>query len=626
MATKGGFTGKMLYVDLTSKKIETRATGTDEELRTWIGCSGLGLHMLSKMIRPGMDFLDPDSPVIFITGPLTGTAVPQSSNWAIVNLRQQANFHPGISFGHGFFGAWLKHAGWDGIVVVGVSPTPVFLWIDDNKVEIRDAAKYWGTSTFASNRKIREDLGDPLRISVACIGQGGEQLLAGGVVRSDLAYSAGTGAPGTLMGSKKLKAIAVRGTGTVAVADPEAFAKAASDWHDTQWKHKVTPEMKAMHTVQHDPRYGKWRNPAPNSQPIRNMSEFVGGAGGGQQHDEGWVFKPVGSYNCEVACHFETTIPSGPFAGLYVTGYSPSVIGSEQGITDRGIAMGLTTHLDEYGLHESEVPAAMAMVIEAFNTERLTQEQCNGINLTWGNWQGTLELMEAAMKREGIGAVIAKGIRASADALGLQDLAVHIKGSGFHGKYQINHPAMLFASIMAGGGPRWEVSNRIFLTEGEPDLGFEAPLNPDDPKYGDVAVSAVHEGQKKKTWEDGLGVCYFAMQGYAGIFDLETRSLMAATGWENFTRDEAMLAGERFIQLQRLVSLYLGYKPELDYDVSDRLMEPIPSGPAKGRSLKRYFDMWREEYYQQLGWSLQTGNPSEEALRKVGLERYAVGK
>ncbi|MBI4339930.1 MAG: hypothetical protein HY680_08260 [Chloroflexi bacterium] len=625
MATNGGFTGKMLYVDLSTRKIEARETGTEEELRMWVGCSGLGLHLLASMIRPGMEFLEPDSPMILINGPLTGTAVPQSSNWAIVNLRQQAGYHPGFSFGHGFFGARLKHAGWDGIVVVGASPSPVYLWIDDSKVEIQDASKYWGTDTFACNRKLREDLGDPQRISVACIGPGGEELLAGGVVRADLAYSAGTAAPGTLWGSKKLKAIAVRGTGLVPLAHPGEFLAVANEWRNTQWNHKVTPEMKAMHTVQHDPRYAKHRNPAGQSQPVKNMSEYL--ERGGAQPEEGeWKFRPVGSFNCEMACHFETNIPSGPFAGLYATGYSPSVIGSMHGIYDRGIAMGLTTHLDELGLHESEVPSAMSMVMEAYNTERLTQEQCNGLDLSWGNWQSTLQLLDMTLHREGIGAIIAKGIKATAEELGLQDLAVHIKGSGFHGQYQINHPAMLFASVVAGGGPRWEVSNRLFLTEGEPDLGYEAPLNPDDPTYGEVAAKAVYEGQKKKTWEDDLGVCYFAMQGYTGIFDLETRSLMAATGWTGFTRDEAMMAGERFINLQRMVSLYLGYKPEFDYDVSQRLMDAIPTGPGKGRSLKKYFDMWRDEYYQLLGWSTKTGAPSRAALRRVGLQNYMVGK
>lgn len=625
MTTKGGFTGKVLYVDLTTRKLESRPTGTEDELRMWIGCSGLGLHMLSKMMRKGMDPLAAESPIIIMTGPLTGTQVPQSSSWAVVNLRQQAGLHPGLSFGHGYFGARIKHAGWDGIVITGQSTTPVYLWIDDDHVELKDALPYWGMSTVSANFKIREDLRDMNGISVACIGPGGERMLAGGCLRSDLAYSAGTAAPGTLAGSKRLKAIAVRGTKQVPLADPVAFAKVAEDWRAMQWNHKVTPDQHNK-TGMPDPQgRNRYQNPAGRSNPVKNMSEYTAGPEG---RGENWPLKPVGSYNCEMACHYETTIPSGPFAGLHVFGYSGDIMGSMHGLQDKKIAMGLTAYLDDLGLHESEVPSSIAMIMEAYNTGRLTKEQCNGLDLTWGddNYQNILTLLDMTLNRQGIGAVLAQGIRATAQVLGLNDMAVHIKGAGFHGQYQINHPAMLFASIMAGGGPRWEVSNRIFLSEGEPDLGIEAPLDPRDPSYSKIAPKAVYDGQKKKTWEDNLGVCYFAMQGYAGIFDMETRAVRTAIGWDDFTADEAMLAGERFVNLQRMVSLFLGYKPEDDYDVSDRLLAPIASGPGKGRALKPLFDAWRNEYYRMLGWSPETGQPSRDALRRVGLAQYTVGK
>ncbi len=626
MATTGGFTGKTLFVDLTRRTIESRSTGNETDLRMWVGCSGLGLHMLSKMIHKGMDPLAPESPMIIMTGPLTGTQVPQSSSWAVVNLRQQAAFHPGLSFGHGYFGARLKHAGWDGIVVTGVSSTPVYLWIDDDKVELKDATPYWGQSTVNTNMKIREDLGDMQGISVACIGPGSEKLLAGGCLRSDLAYSAGTAAPGTLCGTKKLKAIAVRGTKQVPLAHPEEFRKAAEDWRTMQWNHKVTPDQHNKTGMPDPQKRNRYQNPAGRSNPIKNMSDYGGSEGGS---GENWPLKPVGSYNCEMACHYETTIPSGPFAGLHVVGYSGNIMGSMHGLQDKTISMGLTAYLDDLGLHESEVPSAIAMVMEAYNNGRLTKEQCNGLDLTWGddNYKNILELLDMTMERQGIGALIAQGIVATAHVLGLDDMAVHIKGSGFHGQYQINHPAMLFATIVAsGGGPRWEVSNRLFLSEGEPDLGYEAPLDPRDPSYSEIAPKAIYDGQKKKTWEDNLGVCYFAMQGYAGIFDIETRALRAATGWDDFMPDEGMLSGERFVNLQRLVSLYLGYTPDRDYDVGKRLMEPVASGPGKGRELKPYFDQWRNQYYHLLGWSPETGAPSREALRKVGLTQYTVGK
>jgi aldehyde:ferredoxin oxidoreductase len=159
MAIRGGFQGKVLDVDLTSGMTRSVPIPPEEVLRAYGGATGVGLYLLSQEITPTMRPVDPDCPFYLFTGPLTGTMVPSASHWVLVNLRECPDYHVGLSHAHGFFGSRLKHAGWDGIVVRGVSPKPVYLWIENEQVELRDATGYWGMDTFETPRRIKLELG-----------------------------------------------------------------------------------------------------------------------------------------------------------------------------------------------------------------------------------------------------------------------------------------------------------------------------------------------------------------------------------------------------------------------------------------------------------------------------------
>ncbi|MCL4762083.1 MAG: aldehyde ferredoxin oxidoreductase, partial [Burkholderiales bacterium] len=208
----GGYCGTLLAVDLAAGVVRKEPLPPESILRKYIGGAGLGLHFLWQRLRPGMKFDDPDAPLIVMTGPLTGTKAPSASDWAVVSLHGSIPYAPAVSHAHGFFGARLKHAGYDGILVEGVSPRPVYLWIDDDTVELRDAAPLWGKDTFETPQAIGLLHGDSERISVACIGPAGEELMRGASVRADGSYGASKGGGGMVWGSKRLKAIAVRGS------------------------------------------------------------------------------------------------------------------------------------------------------------------------------------------------------------------------------------------------------------------------------------------------------------------------------------------------------------------------------------------------------------------------------
>ncbi len=625
MAIRGGYRGKLLEVDLTHGTVASVPLPSEDVLRRWVGCTGLGLYLLSREITPDMRPTDPECPVFLVTGPLTGTLAPNGCNWAIVSLNGNLPDHVGISQTHGYWGARLKHAGWDGVILRGASSRPAYLWIDDDRVELRDAAPYWGQDIFETTRRIQGDLGDTENVSVACIGPGGENLLPGGSVRCDLAYGCNKGAPGTLWGAKKLKAIAVRGTGKVPIAEPAAFTELLEQWNRLLKEHRIEPEEARGLRVM--PEFA-----AKGSFPGKNYSDPEYAANWGKRLAKDmaqWKIKPVGSWQCEHKCHHETTITTGPMAGCQIIGYAGEIIeavGPNLGVEDPGVALALCGMLDGLGLDCAEVPRTIAAVMDAYNRGVLTLEDTDGLDLAWGNYDAIVELINKTVRREGIGAVLAKGLRPATRELGIEDFAVHIKGVGF-GDHDIRaHGARtVFQCLISGAGPTWQTTLRDGGWFPQPDVGiYEAP-SPDTPEgKGDLT----YRTQMLKMWEDTLGLCLFAVDaGISGIVDVMVRAVRSAIGWSDFASSEALTVGERVINLQRLIVLYRGYDPKSEFDISPRMLEVVPSGPARGRGgLGPHLARVRADYYRCLGWDPDTGQPGEEALRKVGLSGYKVGK
>jgi aldehyde:ferredoxin oxidoreductase len=266
------------------------------------------------------------------------------------------------------------------------------------------------------------------------------------------------------------------------------------------------------------------------------------------------------------------------------------------------------------------------MVMEAYNTERLNRDEVDGLDLTWGNYEAVIELLEKTVRREGIGAALAKPPREAARELGIEDLAVHMKGTGFNDHDMRIHPGMIFMAMMAGAGPVWQTELGLVNPPGAgaPDLGYEY-LDPTNP---DGMVEPVFKGQLKKLWEDTIGVCHFALKRIPGTWDPAIDALSCAVGWEGYTREEALLTGERLVTLQRLIALHLGYRPEYDYDISPRMLAGLDAGPAKDKTIPAgpHMKQWFTEYYEHLNWDPETGAPTAEALQRLGMEDFKVGK
>ena len=630
MAINGGFQGKILEVDLTSGTTRAAPLPSEEILRKYGGATGLGLWMIAQDINPKTRVSDPDCPCFLLTGPLTGMMVPNSSHWVIVNIRDYPTYHVGLSHAHGYLGARLKHGGWDGIAIRGASENPVYLWIDDDKVELRDATPYWGMDTFETPRRIKLDLGDPLEISVACIGPGGENQITGGTVRADGIYTCARGEAGNSWGSKKLKAIAVRGTGQVPIADPGGLTAAHERWYKILADSDVPPESQEAHSVQpwtfdnieeHGRVQGK--NYSDPEFQIQWSKRWV-------EDTPKWKVKPEGGFNCEMSCHHETVVTTGPLAGSVVSGYAGEIIqqtGPNLGIDDPGIALAINGMVDGMGLDGGEVPRNIAMVMEAYNTERLNQAQVDGLDLTWGNFESVVELLDKIVRRDGIGAILAKPPREAGRELGIEDLAVHMKGTGFNDHDMRINPGMIFQTMIAGAGPVWQTEIGLVNPprKGAPDLGFEY-LEPRDGPEGVVEPIAL--GQQKKLWEDTIGICHNALKRRVGTWDPAIAAMRAAIGWEDYTREECLVIGDRLIALQRMIAVALGYERKHDFDISPRLLEGLDKGPAKDTSapLGPWLEGWYNEYYDFLGYDKETGAPTPETLARLGMEDFKVGQ
>ncbi len=620
----GGFCGTLLEVDLTQGTVKKSPLPDEKVLRTFLGGTGLALHLLCQNIRPDSKASDPDTPIFIMTGPLTGTKAPSSSDWKVITLNPHLEYHPTCSQGHGNFGARLKHAGYDGIIFRGQAAKPVYLWIDDDHVEVRDASKYWGMDTFETQETIAADHKDPDNISVACIGPAGEKLLMGASVRADRAYGANKGSCGVSFGFKKLKAIAVRGTKPVPIHDPQGFLDTCQIWRE-----RIT-EYQGFRAF--------FKAPAVASTPMLAQAGWIPfnnfQDNGGKQVEWGkrwaedaakWKVTAVGSWECDMKCHHDTIITTGPCAGTRASGFGPENIegsATEIGIEDPGTCLAMANFYDAMGADPCDSGHLIALAFEMYSKGLLTEEETRGLRLEWGNDEAARELFFQMLNREGLGAILAQGFKKACDQLGRgsHDMIMHIKGVG-HNDHDLRAIGMgpLLGEIVSGAGPTWQ---GFFMESAhEPDLD----PNPLDLTSVDGKANSGYRSQLKKMWTDCTGECWFASFGVRDSVWLEPLAVSQATGF-NIDAEEAMLMGERVVNLMRLFAMARGFKPSFEMDIAPRLLERVEAGPGAGRAVGPHLDRMLDEYYALAGWDRKTGAPSKERLARVGLTDYKVGR
>lgn len=616
----GGYVGKMLRVDLSSGKISVESLD-DATLREYPGGTILGAKVLYDEIPPGVKWSDPQNRLFFGAGPLGGTEIAGSGTFSVMS-KGALTEGSASSQANGNFGAYLKLAGYDAVVIQGASDKLAYLYIDnEGNAEIRDAAHLAGKDTWENEDLIKEELNQPGRkMSVFGIGPAGENLVRFSCIVGDRGHVAAHNGQGAVMGSKKLKAIAIsQGKGTVPVHDPEGFTAIAKKLLDMVVNGVGFADIYHWGTSKEysfDAKIG--------TLPVKNYTQ--NSPDDFPEHPDfmGEVVRPKVDLQRSLCwkcpnhhCHI-MTIKEGPYAGF--VGEEPeyeawAAWGAQTGNKDPMAAIVLSNDIDRLGMDTNEGGWLVGFVMECHEKGLITKNDLDGLEMTWGNVEATRQLLKNIANRRGFGNVLAEGTMRAAKHVGGEAIhcAVHtMKGNTPRGHDHRSVWTELFSTSVSDGGTLGDRPFAVHLF---------------DPK---AAVKSVVSDMGNMYFEDSMGTCWFNMgllsfrlDAPEGLpvqdFSIMVDALNAATGW-NFTTEDALKAGRRAVHLLRAFNHRHGITADLDAP-SPRYGSTPTGGPAKGQGIMPHWDSMRRDYYKQMGWDEDKGIPSPDTLKAFDLER-----
>lgn len=616
MAKLGGYVGKILRVDLTKERI-TEERLPEAILRMYVGGSGLGAKILYDEVPEGIEWSDPQNRLIWATGVLSGTRAPGSGTHAVVTKGPLTNFIT-ASHANGYFGARLKFAKYDAIVVKGVAKRWVYLYIHDGVVELRDAAHLLGRDTRETEEILKKEIGER-QLSVACIGPAGENLVKYAGIFCDKGHVASTNGCGAVMGSKKLKAIAVHGKTAVPIKDKSRLTTLIKDWWEQANESMLAKIVDSMGTVgyysvAHELGWLPVKNLTVNIYP-ENI-DF-----GGDALRIYYNGRPHPCYGCRIAhCH-EYQIKSGPHKGEIVEEAefeSIAAFSSQIGNSDIDAAQWLCGLNDQLGMDSKEQAFIIGLAMECYEKGFITKKDTDGIELTWGNVQAVETMLHKIARRNGFGDVLAEGVMRAAEKIGgdAPKFAVYThKGNAPHVHDPRGRWSGLFVQAISdmGSFPAYDMG----------DLGDLAPSFADS--FMDPSQAFSVEGIPRDTalccirgqFVDSLGICYFVS---GATLKTLADTVSAATGWD-FTWREAVDVGERIMNQMRAFNIRHGHSREHD-TISPRLAEAPREGMVKGISIGPEFDKMVDIYYESMKWD-KAGRPLRETLKRLGLDGVA---
>jgi aldehyde:ferredoxin oxidoreductase len=609
------YAGKILRVDLTTGKVSTEPL-SEKLAKDYIGGIGLGIRLLMDNSRPGADAFDPDNPLIYLTGPLSGTLGPTGGNSYAVVSKSPATGGIGNAESHGFFGPDLKRAGYDAVIITGKADKLSYLWIDDDKVEIRDGEFLKHETVYHTDVKIREELGD-YYIRVSAIGEAGEKLCRFAAIINDEFRAIGRSGMGAVMGSKNLKAVAVRGTKDVNVADFEGFKEFIKMIYE-RMKGPATKKYKTLGTPENVLVLNSL-----SALATRNFtnSQFEGAPKvSGEYLNEHYVKKIVGCATCGMRCDHIAVVPEGPYQGSTSRLEFECLwsMGPLCGVDRLDAIIEAMRIVNEYGMDGISIGVVVAFAMDCYENGVITKEQTDGIDLRFGNAEALIAIIHKIGKREGwLGNILAEGAAKAAELIGgdAYKYACHIKGLELPG-YDLRtlKTAALGFSVSFRGA--CHLRNGAY----SPDVKGKVNRFKIEPGRGKMIVSDGH------TYNviDSMILCKFSRGTYYdGLKDL-AKYYTLATGIP-MTDVELDKAGERIENLARLFNLREG-KGTRKYDtVPWKIMNcPVPEeGPAKGVVVNdEELQLGLSEYYAARGWT-KNGVPTVAKLKELGLEEFA---
>jgi aldehyde:ferredoxin oxidoreductase len=605
-----GYAGRILYVDLTTGK--TRAEKLNEETaRKYIGGIGLGMKLWLANSKAGVDAFDPENPLVLALGPVSGTMFPTGGNGHAFISKSPATNGVGEAVSHGTFGAELKRAGYDAVVLTGKAERPVYLWIDDDSVQLLDAASIWGKSPSETEDAIKDEVGD-YYVRVASIGLAGEKLSKIANIINEKTRAAGRTGLGAVMGSKNLKAIAVRGTHDIIVAKPDEFMEMVKEFHE-RMKGPAAQKYRTLGTAEN-----VMIQNALYCMPTRNYNnahfenaEKVSG----EALNERYITKIIACNSCAMRCEHEAVVREGPYKGTMARMEYDNLwaLGPNCGVDKLDAIIKAAELCNYYGLDATSTGVTVGFVMDCHETGILSHEDLGGIDAHFGNAEALIQLIEKIGKREGIGDVLADGVKVAAEKIGKgsDKLAQNIKGLEVTG-YDLRclkTAALGFAVSFRGADHNRSGAYALDMTGKVDRLKAEKGRG-----------KLVKDSENVYALIDSLIVCKNAKGTlYNELADM-AKLYALVTGYE-MTPEELSAAGERIITLARLINLREGLSRKDDTLPWKVMNQPIPDdGPAKGAMVTQdELDLLLDDYYQSRGWTLD-GIPTKSQLNKLGME------
>lgn len=602
-----GYGGRILRVDLTSGQVTTPAV--DPELaRKYIGGRGFAARIIYDEVR-GVDPLSPANKIVIASGPMAGVFLPAGAKTTFAAKSPATGIYGDSNLG-GHLAAEMKYAGYDAIVIEGAAAQPVYICVEDDKVEVRDAMPYWGQGAIEAERRLKEALGDEFQIAI--IGPGGENLVKYACVGHDIGRQAGRTGIGAVMGSKKLKAIAVKGTRGISLASLETVVSLSREMLARMY---ADPSLDVWHE------YGlgsvvPWAN-SIGALPTRNFQSGSYEGVKGIDHETMKAKIIIGSkgcFGCPMCCGKFCYVKSHQ---VYVEGpeyETTALIGSNCAFDDIEDVAYANYLCDELGLDTISAGNAIAFAMECYEKGVISDQQTEGVSPRFGDVGAFEAIARKIAYRQGIGDVLAEGVRHAAQTWGKgsEKYAIQVKGLEWSGYESRAAPANMLAYITADIGSHhnraWAITHDI--AEGRDKLEGKA--------------EKVIELQHIRPLFDCLGVCRLQWVEMGIGLDYYAKLYQAVTGLST-TWDDLLISSERVYNLTRAYAIreLPGFGREHDYPPARFMEESVPTGATAGSLISRdKIDLLLDDYYRLRGWDAN-GLPTAETLRRLDLEDVA---
>jgi len=625
------YAGKILRINLSNGSISTEPT--ESYAKEWLGASGIATRILYSEVKPWVTPYSPANRLIFGAGALVGTLAPGASRMSGESINTLTGGF-GTSNCDSHFGGQLKYAGYDTIIIQGKAHRPVYLWIDDGNVEIREASHLWGKTTWETFVMIRQEHHDD-RIHTLSIGPAGENLVRGACVIQDRGRAMGRCGLGGIMGSKNLKAIAVRGSGAIKVADPNRFMNAVDRVRAMFDKSSSIASIRRAGTAVMAPsKQAVCGIPYKNFQFLAIPEDMLKSLDQEKVQDN-YKVRNIGYPGCPVSCSRYYRIDNGPYAGYETEGYqfeALASLGTKLGMYDPTFIIRANGYCNEMGLDLDLAAETIAWAMECYEKGILKKSDVDGLKLEWGDSGVALELMRKIAYREGFGDILAEGSAKAAETIGRDSsyYAMNIKGQDL---YEVIRGAVgwgLGVTTSTRGGGH---------TTGAPACETIMAMDPEQAKkvYGITTANEPlsYEGKAELVEffeqlhrvNNCLGICHLTtvwidvwLTGFPEMAELYS----AATGWETSVADLKRTA-KRQLNIEKAFNLLrTNFDRKDDYPTLRDMNEPIPTGKVAGWKLERKdWDALLDEYYDMHGWDKETSFPTRTCLEELGLKDIA---